>query len=265
MCYVVVNGPAILEHYRKKAYSVDGYFPDHLLDAIMQEILVMFQILVSRASYQERQKLVNALQSLPFLRTLSGTRKCPQELFDPSVQQLCELFKNEPVFPTSPFDEQKHIQHLRNCGLRTSVKPQEIVDIICAISTSADTYPQSVDSTKLSRSKAVLGYLCQCDSHTLSETVTLSYLWIPYTCSFSAALKKLAADKSWLPICSFPPEEYPSCLEWKGSDCASHVISLCSSVFIPTHDNFDSLPLVVGSQVYLLGYAIGKAAHTNVH
>ena len=230
-------------------------FPDHLLDGVMQEILDMFHILVSRAGKQ--QKLVSALQSLPFLRTLSGTRKCPQELFDPSIQQLCELFKNELVFPTSPFDEQKYIQHLRSCGLRTSVKPQEIVDVICVISTSAGTHPQSVDSAKLSRCKAVLGYLSQCDSRTLSETVIVSYLWQPYSCPFSTALKKLATDKSWLPICSSPPEDYPSsCLEWKGKGFESHFISLSSSVFIPDPDNCNSLPLVAGSQVYLLDYTL---------
>ena len=233
-------------------------FPDHMLDGVMQEILDMFQFLVSRAPYGRQQKLVSALQSLPFLRTLSGTRKCPQELFDPSIQQLCELFKNESVFPTSPFNKQKYIQLLRSCGLRTSVKPQEIVDIICAISTSAGTHPQSVDSTKLSRCKAVLQYLSDCESHRLSESVTISYLWRPYTCPFSTALNKLATDKSWLPIRSSPPtEDYPSsCLEWKGRGFESHFISLGSLVFIPNPDNCNSLPLVAGSQVYLLDYTL---------
>ena len=234
----------------------DVTLPNHLLDDLMQEILDMFQILVSRAPYEKRQKLVFALQSLPFLRTLSGTQKCPQELFDPSIQQLSELFKNESVFPTSPFHERRYIQHLRSCGLRTSVKPQEIVDIICAISTSADTYPQSVDSTKLSRCKAVLKYLSQCESHTLSEVVTISYQGRSYRDTFSTALKNLAKIKKWLPVCSSPPEDYPSCLGWKGSPFPSHFVSLHSSIFASTHGNFDSLSLVVGSQAYLLDYTL---------
>ena len=227
-------------------------FPDHLLDDLMQEILDMFHILVSRTPYEKQQQLLSVLQNLPFLRTQSGTRKCPQELFDPSVQLLCELYKGEPVFPTLPFDKKRYLQHLRNCGLRTTVKPQEIVDIIYAISTPANIYPQSVDSTKLSRAKAVLEYLSKCHSSTLSVIVTTSHQWRSQRYPFSAGLKNLAADRNWLPVCSSPPEDYPSCLEWKGGAFASHFMSLGSPVLIPTADNFNSISLAVGSQVYLL-------------
>ena len=226
-------------------------FPDSLLDDLMQEILDMFQTLVSRASYKKQHQLLSALQSLPFLRTQSGTRKCPHEVFDPSVQLLCELYKSEPVFPTLPT---KYLQHLRNCGLRTTVNPQEIVDIICAISTPANMYPQAVDSTKLSRAKAVLEYLSKCASSTLSESVivTTSYQRRSRSYPFSTALKNLATDQNWLPICSSPPGDYPSCLEWKGRGFASHFMSLSSPILIPTADNFHSISIVVGSQVYLL-------------
>ena len=227
-------------------------YPDHLLDDLMREILDMFQILISRAPYRRQQQLLSALQSLPFLRTQPGTRKCPHELFDPSVQLLCELYKSEPVFPTLPFDKTRYLQHLRIFGLRTTVKPQEIVDIIYAISTPAKKYPQSVDNTKLSRAKAVLEYLSKCDSSTLSVTVTTSYQWRSQRYPFSTALKNLATDRNWLPVCSSPPEDYPSCLQWKGKDLASHFISLSSPVLIPTAYNFNSISLVVGSQVYLL-------------
>ena len=224
-------------------------FPNHLLDDLMQEILDMFQILVSRASYRKQQQLLSALQSLPFLRTQSGTRKYPYELFDPSVQLLCELYKGEPVFPTFPFHKTRYLQNLRNCGLHTTVNPQEIVDIICAISTPAKKYPQSVDSTKLSRAKAVLEYLSSCDPCTLSESVIVGR---SQSYPFSTALMKLATDRNWLPVCSSPPEDYPSCLVWKGKGFASHFISLSSLVLIPTADNFHSISLVVGSQMYLL-------------
>ena len=225
-------------------------FPNHLLNDFMQEILDMFQILVSRAPYGKQQQLLTTLKSLPFLKTQSATQKCPHELFDPSVQLLCGLYKGKPVFPTLPFDKKRYLHHLRNCGLRTTVKPQEIVDIICAISTPAKKYPQSVDSTKLSRAKAVLEYLSSCDPYTLSESVIVGRSWESYP--FSTALKNLATDRNWLPVCSSPPEDYPSCLKWKGKGFASHFISLSSSVLIPTADNFHSMSLVVGSQVYLL-------------
>ena len=228
------------------------FFPDHLLDDLMKEILDMFQILISRASYRKQQQVLSALQSLPFLRTQSGTRKSPQELFDPSVQLLCELYKGEPVFPTLPFDKTRYLQHLRSCGLHTTVKPQEIVDIICAISTPVNLYPQCVDNTKLSRAKAVLEYLSKCDSSTLSVIVTTSYQRRSHSYPFSTALKSIATDRNWLPVCQSPPEGYPSCLEWKGRGLASHFISLSSPVLIPTADNFNSMSLVVGSQVYLL-------------
>ena len=228
-------------------------YPDHLLDDLMQEILDMFQILVSRAPYGKPQQFLSTLQNLPFLKVKSGTRKCPHELFDPSVQLLCELYKSEPVFPTLPL---KYLQHLRIFGLRTTVKPQEIVDIICAINTPANTYPQSVDNTKMSRAKAILEYLSKCDSYTLSESVIVttctSYLRRSQSYPFPTALKNLATDRNWLPVCSSPPEDYPSCLEWKGRGFTSHFISLSSPVLIPTADNFHSMSLVVGSQVYLL-------------
>ena len=227
-------------------------YPDHLLDDLMQEILDMFQILVSRVPYGKQQQLLSSIQSLPFLRTQSGTRKCPHELSDPSVQLLCELYEGEPVFPTFPFNKTRYLQYLRNCGLRTTVNPQEIVDIIYAISTPANTYPQSVDNTKLSRAKAVLEYLSKCNSSTLSVIVTTSYQWRSQRYPFSTALKNMATDRNWLPVCSSPPEDYPSCLEWKGRSFTSHFISLSSPVLIPTADNFHSMSLVVGSQVYLL-------------
>ena len=243
-------------------------FPNHLLNDFMQEILDMFQILVSRAPYEKQQQLLSALQSLPFLKTQSGTQKCPHELFDPSVQLLCELYKGEPVFPTFPFDKTRYLQNLRNCGLRTTVNPQEIVNIICAISTPAKKYPQSVDSTKLSRAKAVLEYLSSCDPYILSESVIVGR---SQSYPFSTALKKLATNHNWLPVCSSPPEDYPSCLEWKGRAFASHFISLSSPVLIPTADNFHSISLVVGSQVYLLDstlpssvsniFAVGISVH----
>ena len=226
-------------------------FPDNLLNNLMQEILDMFWTLVSRAPYK-KQQLLSALQSLPFLKTRSGTRKCPHELFDPSVQLLCELYKGEPVFPTFPFNKTRYLQHLRNCGLRTTVNPQEIVDIIYTISTPEKKNPQSVDSTKHSRAKAVLEYLGKCDSSTFSVIVTASYQRRSQGCPFSTALKNLATDRNWLPVCSSPPEDYPTCLKWKGRGFASHFISLWNPVLIPTADNFHSMSLVVGSQVYLL-------------
>ena len=234
-------------------------YPDHLLDDLMREILDMFQILVSRAPYGKPQQFLSTLQNLPFLKVKSGTRKCPHELFDPSVQLLCELYKGEPVFPTLPL---KYLQHLRSCGLRTSVNPQEIVDIIYAISTPTNVYPQSVDSTKLSRAKAVLEYLSKCDTSTLSVIVTTSYQRRSQRYRFSTALKNLATDRNWLPVCSSPPEDYPSCLEWKGRGFASHFISLSSAVLIPTADNFHSISLVVGSQVYLLDSTLPSSVST---
>ena len=233
-------------------------FPGNLLDGLMQEILDSFQILVTRCSSMKQQQLVSALRSLPFLRTQPGIRKSPRQLFDPSVHLLCELFNGEFVFPTSPFNKPRYLQLLRSCGLRTSIEPQDIVDIICAISSSAAKYPQPVDSTKLCRSKAVLKYLSECDVAQLkSINVTTSNQWGSYTCPFSTALKDLATYQNWLPVCPLPPEDYPLCLEWKGGGFPSHFISLSGcSVLIPTHDNFNYLPLVFGSQLYLLDYIL---------
>ena len=225
-------------------------FPDHLLDSIMHEMLNAFSVITLRVSYSKIQQLRSFLQNLPFLRTKSGDRQCPKDLYDPSKPLLRELFLDEPVFPTPPFDKEKYLNHLRSCGLRTSVQPQEIVNLIWSIGAPATSYPQPVDSTKLTHATAVLKYLssssCYLDTNVAIPNQRKLF-------QFKHALQQLATKKSWLPICPTPPAGYPSCLTWKGGIYTSHLASLNrDTVLVLSNEDASKLPFVIGSQMCIV-------------
>ena len=213
---------------------------DYLLDDIMKEMLDKFPVL-------ESNELKTALAELPFLRTESGDRRCPKELYDPSKPLLRELFLDEPVFPTPPFDQERYLYHLQSCGLRKSVQPQEIVNLIWSIGAPATFHPQPVDSTKLTRATAVLKYL----SKYLDTNVTIPNQRKLF--QFKHALQQLATKKSWLPICPTPPAGYPSCLTWKGGIYTSHLASLNgNTVLVLSNEDAATLPFVIGSQMCIV-------------
>ena len=197
-------------------------------------------------------QIVLALTSLRFIKDKSGHYRSPSELFDPSIEQLVQLFKGESVFPDahSPFSEERNLIHLRGCGLRQSVEPQEIIKIITSIALPCTVVPQQVDATKLSRAKAVLRYIAGCTLQQLQSNVTISDFQEAST--FQSALRHLALDYSWFPVCSTQPEGYPQGLLWKGSFCNSHFVSLTDSTVILSTQNASSLPLIIGSQVYVV-------------
>ena len=222
-------------------------FPDHLIDSLMTEVLDMFQVLNSS---EHSSELSNSLKSLSFVQTVSG-RKSPAELFDPLRSEIAALYNGEDVFPLAPYNTPQRIQVLMYCGLRTSVTPQQVLDIIYSISSSASSYPQQVSSTKLSRAKAILEYISKPSFH----GQTGGYYTIPSnrlrSFDFSYALKELATSRSWLPV-SDRPSGYCDVLPWKGNGYSSHFISLSSSVAILTSSTAHTLPYLVGSQVYLV-------------
>ena len=222
-------------------------YPDHLIDSLMTEVLDMFQVLSSR---NRRSNLNASVQALPFIRIVSG-RKSPAELFNPLDSEITALYSGEDVFPLAPYNTPQRIQVLMYCGLRTSVTPQQVLDIIYSISSSASSYPQQVSSTKLSRAKAILEYISKPSFHgqtggcyTIPSNRLRSF-------DFSYALKELATSRSWLPV-SDRPSGYCDVLPWKGSGYSSHFISLSSSVAILTSLTAHTLPHLVGSQVYLV-------------
>ena len=220
---------------------------DHLIDSLMTEALDMFQVLNSR---ERSSNLSSSLQSLSFVKTIYG-RKSPAELFNPLNDEIAALYREEDVFPQSPYNSYERIEVLKICGLRTSVTPQQLLDTIYSISSSASSYPQHVSSTSLSRAKAVLEYISKPSFYRQIS----GYYTLPNTlgrCSFSDALKRLTTNRSWLPVLSDGPSGYCDELSWKGSGYSSHFISLSSSVVVLTSSTAHALPHLVGSQVYFV-------------
>ena len=220
-------------------------FPDHLIDVLMTEVIDMFQVLQSKDN-----SLASSIQSLSFLKTATGGRKSPNDLFDPSNDRVKALYDGEDVFPLAPFNTAQRLQVLRICGLRTSVSPQQVLDIIYSISASASSQPQSVSITRFSRAKAVLEYISTSEfrirpSGTYNLPSSGKY-------SFSNALHTLATNRSWLPVMSSCPAEYPNQLTWKGSSFNCHFVSLTTSVAVLSQVNSQTLPCLVGTQMYIV-------------
>ena len=225
-----------------------GHYPDAHLDSLMEEVLKRVPVLKSQF-HSQQNKLMSSIGSLCFIKTFNGTRKAPKELFDPSSAELRGLYKDETVFPVAPFSNREYQVCLRECGLQFSVNAQQIISIIESICVTKTVVPTSVNRIKFSRAKAVLRYLSSCKSQFFSEKVTLSTTeW----CKMGQAISILAINYNWLPICPKPPEEYPSCLAWKGRTCTCHLASLSSEVLVPTQDDSDSLPCITGSQMYVV-------------
>ena len=227
---------------------------------LMKEVLEKFHAITSNVSYHKRQEFESAIRRLSFLPVSAGKPKPPNTLYSPSEEELKTLFYNEPVFPLEPFSGGQCLKVLKQCGLKTSVTQQEIVDIICSISSKSSTSPVAVDQVKHTRAKAVLTYINRWGQQQLSEAVHISDYSRPrygQNLQFSQALRKLSETKSWLPVQATPPSGYPSCLTWKGSGCTRHFISFESSVMLSEHQ--DSLALACGSQVYFVEHSLPQA------
>ena len=224
-----------------------GAYPESMLDSLMEEVLQLSPMLISQFPFLKND-LTDQISNLAFLRVnpYTSVRKPPNQLFDPSKEDLKELFKGEEKFPIDPFNQ--HLQILRKFGLRQTVTGKEIVAIINSISTKPSTSPQKVSSERVSQAKAVLKYLSMNPS-LLTEKVSLSSV---HFCPLLQALQRLAEQRSWLPACSAPPRNYSNYLAWKGRSCTSHLASLSTPVVLCNSDDIKTLSLVVGSQMFLV-------------
>ena len=221
-------------------------FPDHLVDGLMTEVIDMFQVLNAKDN-----SLGTTIQILPFLPTLSGGRKSPKDLFDPSNDNVIALYNGEDVFPLAPFNTAHRLLVLRYCGLQTSVSPQQVLDIISSISAASSSHPRRVSSTRFSRAKAVLEYISTNDFQTKTPgNYQLRLFRGKY--SFSSALHTLATKRSWLPVMGSCPPEYPEQLLWKGSSFNCHFVSLTTSVAVVSHSSSQTLPCLVDTQMYIV-------------
>ena len=224
--------------------------------SLMKEVLQNFHVITSNVSYQKKEQFQSAIARLPFLPVSVGRPKPPNTLFSPSDTEQKTLFFEEPVFPLEPFSGGQYLKVLKQCGLKTRVSPQDIVDIICSISLPASASPVAVDKVKQTRAKAVLTYI-RTGGLQLSETVHISDYLYRQTLTFLQGLRKLSETKSWLPVQATRPNSYPSCLTWKGSAYTGHLVSFGSSVLLS--ENQDSLALACGSQMYFVEHSLPRA------
>ena len=212
---------------------------------LMKEVLEKFDLIISNTASNEKEAFKSSMAKLPFLPVRVGKPEAPNTLFSP---ELKNLYYQQPRFPVDPFASGRCLTVLKSCGLKTTVSPQEIVDIVMSICCPANSIPVAVDEVQHIRARAVLTYISQWKIQ-LSETVYLARY-----CKFSDALLELSQTNSWLPVQSSPPSDYPSCLTWKGSRNSCHFVSYGSSVLI--FDNQNTLALACGSQMFFVDHSL---------
>ena len=211
---------------------------DEYIDGIMTQVLDLYQSLCS-----SNKDITAKLQNLPFVKTNSGRRRCPNELFDPGNKFIQDIhFEESSKFPDEPYNNDKYIGVLKHCGLRCSLNPQEILDVISSIGLPATEEPQSVGLTEWSRAVGIIKYI---SSSNFSLTSGVQHEDV----SFSAKLRLYSAEKNWIPVLAERPSNYPHCLPWKGENYQSHFISLKGSVCVSSTKS-PSLSLLYGSQAF---------------
>ena len=112
------------EYLQKVAFQqiCNRQFRNSSIAAFMRSVLDNFYTPQYR---QATDQLTSAMSSLPFVEVLnSSTLDSPQNLFDPEIEILCQLYNGERNFPASSFDFNLPI--LRQCGLKSSVNANEI-------------------------------------------------------------------------------------------------------------------------------------------
>ncbi|XP_019860001.1 PREDICTED: sacsin-like isoform X2 [Amphimedon queenslandica] len=192
---------------------------------------------------QAAKQLTSAMSSLPFVPILnSPALETPQDLFDPEIEILRQLYNGERKFPASSFH--CYLPILRQCGLKSSVNADEIFEIVSSLRSRASNNSTScnVGEIKYLRIVSVLKYLF--------DNPHLFYTIVKYHNNLLNVLHDETSQYCWLPVASNPPSNYPSNLMWKGSQ---HSTSLVSNDFNPlvvqTQELASSdLPLIAGSQ-----------------
>ena len=212
----------------------NGCYQDSKIDAIMKDILNFLSAL--------KGVITTDIKNLPFLRTNSNGRMAPSKLFDPTNKEIKKMFEGESVFPLPPFSEEERYLHLlRECGLRRSVRAQELVDVLISIVDRCTTEsPQEVSSLIFSRVEAVFDYIS-------SHPDILSHN-CRYSKSLDQVLKQISVRYNCLPVLHSLPTGYPNALSWKGSQFTSHLASLNMSVVVHEDETLIHMASLVGSQ-----------------
>ena len=195
----------------------------------------------------KKKAFIDSIAYLPFIKVSNGQLKSPNMLFDPKVLILSQLFHGEPVFPSKTFYD--HLSVLRKCDLKQveSVTAEDIFNVVTAIQLEDSNSPVECNEIQYERAVAVTHFLCKYP-HLLKETVA-SMTLVRKTLLHALLYKA----NSWLPVIG-KPEEYPSCLSWKGSIYSYSLASLnCKSVFVPSvNTDCDILYSIAGSKIFFI-------------
>ena len=162
-------------HYKSNDinFLVNHIFPN-LLKLRKQYIdLIMTKVLDSLAYRDINRRIVSSIKDLQFVMVKDGIRKKPSDLYDPRNSLFTSIFEGECVFPGSSYDN--YLDILKSCGLKTSIQPQTLLDLIYSLSLPKSSEPQPVDGNKLSRMKAVIEYISAPSFHAEGQ-YTLSRL-----------------------------------------------------------------------------------------
>ena len=228
-------------------FLVNHIFPNLLklrkqIDPIMTQVLDLYYSLAYR---DINSRIMSSIKDLQFVKVKDGTRKKPSELYDPSNSLITSIFEGECVFPCSPYDD--YLDILKSCGLKTSIKPQILLDLIYSLSLPKSSEPQLLDGDKLSRMTAVIEYISAPSFHAEGQ-YTQSRL-VRGVVSFNRAVEYISVNRCWLPVLSKRPSNYPQQLPWSGEHFKSHVISLGKSACMAASEASPA-PLLYGSQAF---------------
>ena len=196
------------------------------------------------------EQFKKAISTLPFIPVSSSTvLQAPCNLFDPQDAMLKQLFSNEPVFPGHEFSS--YLSVLRQCSLKsiTSITGTDILQIITNVQVHSGTGLATSNDVNMSRVVAVFCYLNKYPN-VLNERV-ISTTFPPRHCTLHNTLILQAQSYCWLPIVASSPQDYPTCLMWKGSSFHQSLASNKYNPLVALSQNISSsqLPTIAGSQV----------------
>ena len=221
-----------------------GTISEILIDQVMESVLDVIDTL----KYQSKS-ICESLKYLKFVKNGLRNRRCPHELFNCRKKITLTMYKGErDMFPyKSNID---YIKALSKCGLKDYPTPQQVLDVIYAISVPHSATPQCVSSTKITRAKAILEYI---ESDTFHHLQTLRGRFIVLKNEmfyyFHDALICLCKRQCWIPVQHTAPSKYLKGLLWKGSSYSSHFISL-SNVSCLSCSSEQTAMLLYGSEVF---------------
>jgi sacsin len=182
------------------------------------------------------RQLTGSISKLPFVPTqLVGTYESPCNLFDPEIPLCKVLLQDTDKLPDSTFSS--FIRQLRRCGLKVTsdLTASDILPVISSIANS-----DAISQQKYSKAVSLLKLFRECPGILDEELVNGGT-----TCRYYAENAKVY---NMLPVVRNPPQNYPKCLEWKGTN-ASNLTTAENllSVMLADDVQSSSLPLIAGS------------------